>query len=264
MSAEGIGSGVEKLRVVAAETHRGVLHAEPAGPIPCLEALELIPPRDRIEEDEVRDRRIELADRVRQGTAKRRPGEARPFGIAALQEIDRLEMLRLRRLHRADDVELVGDRGAVRHEGREVQAGDIRRRASERAAAGPAGLRIPSLELARGTAQPEKDAALLGAFCLRGKNGIVKQAGKTPHPCGGEPLEEQPTMEPMLVTRAVAGLEVWGRLRHQAHGMVRNSALVNSAQTRSRAASAGCSARAATNGSACAISSGAGARPSTA
>ena len=56
VSAEGIGGSLEELRVVAAEAHRGVLHAEPAGPVPRLEALELIPPRNRIEEDEVGDR----------------------------------------------------------------------------------------------------------------------------------------------------------------------------------------------------------------
>ena len=62
--ADRIGGRVDELRVVAPQAHRGVLHAEPSGPVARLEALELVPPGDRIEEDEVRDRRIELPDRV--------------------------------------------------------------------------------------------------------------------------------------------------------------------------------------------------------
>ena len=113
---DGIDSGVDELRVVAPEPHRGMLGAEPAGPVARLERFKFIPARNRIEKDKVWNRRIELPQRLREHAAKRRPREAGPLRIAPLQQRDRLQVLRLRGLHAAHDIEPVGHPGTQRHQ----------------------------------------------------------------------------------------------------------------------------------------------------
>ena len=108
--------GFGEWRVISAESHRGVFSAEPARPVSGFEGFELVAAGNRVNEDEVRNRRIQLSYRLRQCAPQRGPGEARPLWISALQEGDRLQVLRLRRLHAAHNVEFVRNARAVRHE----------------------------------------------------------------------------------------------------------------------------------------------------
>src|SRR5215204_186620 len=120
-----------------------------------------------------------------------------------------------------------------------MNARDFRWDAPERPAARTARLWIPGLKLAGRTAKPQENAMLLRLLRFRREDRIVKQTGETRH--GGEraarqPLEKKSAMDQVLVRAALAGARL-GSCGLHVHGMVRNSALVISAQRRSRTAS---------------------------
>src|SRR5690348_16450866 len=129
--------------------------AKPARPVARLEFLKLVSSRNRIDENEIRNRRIQLPDRVRQRAAQRGPCKSGALRIAALEQSDGKEMLRLCRFHAAHNVQLVPDASAVRHERGKVNPGNLCRDAAERPAAGPTGFRIPRFKLARCATKPE-------------------------------------------------------------------------------------------------------------
>src|SRR6185503_12075229 len=263
---DGVQRRVRERCVVAADAHGGMFRAQPARPVARLEFLKLVSARNRIDEDEIRNRRIQLPDRLRQHAAQRGPCKSGALGVAALEQSNGQEMLRLRRLHAAHDVQLVGDARAARQERGKVHPGNLRRDAAERPAAGPAWFRVPCFKLARRAAKPEQDAMLLRLLRRGGENWVFKQPGET-HRAGqraaGQALEKKPSMKLMLARRALAGRHGW-RFAVHFYGIVKNSALVISAHIRSRTASAGLSVRTSRKALACFASSESGARPYTA
>src|SRR5260370_39090638 len=63
--------------VFAADTDRAVLRAEPASPIACFELFELVSLRTGVEQDEIRDRTVQLAPLLperRAGSRAEEPG----------------------------------------------------------------------------------------------------------------------------------------------------------------------------------------------
>src|SRR5688572_9799728 len=103
-------------------------------------------------------------------------------------------------------------------------------------AAWAAGLRVPRLKLAGRAAKPQQDAMFLRLFRFGGEGGIfekTREAGDGGYRSAGEPFQEKPTMEFVLVRAALTRQACGGFARH---GIVRNSALVMSAQSRSRTA----------------------------
>ena len=103
-------------RVITAHTNRGVLGSEPAGPVARFESFKLVAAGDGINEDEIRNRRIELTQGVRDRASKGGTREACALRISTLQQGDGLQVFRLRGLHAADDVQPVRDRRAPRHQ----------------------------------------------------------------------------------------------------------------------------------------------------
>src|SRR5687767_5674018 len=138
-----------------------MLGAKPARPVARLKFFKLVSTWNRIDKNEIRNRRIELPDRLRQHAAQRGPCKSGTLRVAALEQGNGKEMLWLRRFHGAHNVQLVRDARTVRHERGKVNSGNFRRDAAERPAAGPAWFRIPRFKLARRAAKPEQDAVLL-------------------------------------------------------------------------------------------------------
>src|SRR5262245_42784221 len=85
-------------------------------------------------------------------------------------------MLALRRFHRANDCEFIRDAGALWHQLTKMDARQFCGNAAEGSAGWPAGLRVPRLELAGSTAEPEQDTMLLLAFGLLRECGQRKEA----------------------------------------------------------------------------------------
>src|SRR5215467_9476266 len=113
-----------------------MFRAKPARPVARLEFLKLVSARYRIDEDEIRNRRVQLPDRLRQHAPQRGPCKSGALRVAALEQSNRKEMLRLCRLHAAHDVQLVRDARATWQERGKVNPGNLRRDAAERPAAG--------------------------------------------------------------------------------------------------------------------------------
>ena len=125
--------------------------------------------------------------------------------------------------------------------------------ASERSATGTAGFGIPGFELTGRPAKPKQDTMFLGFFRLRREDWILKQARETRDAgqrTACQSLDKEPAMQPVLVHAARARLSVRARcmtratsagahiceIRIHHHGMVKNSALVIMAQSKSRSA----------------------------
>lgn len=137
-----------------------------------------------------------------QSASEGRPGEAGTFGISALQQRDRLQMLGLRRLHAAHDIQFVRNARALRHERGKVNAWSFSRQASEWAAARAARFRVPRFELAGRPAEPQESAMLLRFLRRRREDWIFEQPRETRHARErptGQAFQEKPAMKPMLV-----------------------------------------------------------------
>src|SRR3954471_2296521 len=117
-----------------------MLWSEPTSKIACFVFLKLVALGIWIQEHIIGNFRIELAKSRRDHRAKRRARETRTVRVPARKQIDSLQMLRLLGMHAADDVELGCDARTTRHEGRKVNARNVRRNAAERTAARPAWL----------------------------------------------------------------------------------------------------------------------------
>ncbi len=211
--------GAAELGEAAAESHRGVFRAEPAGEVAGLVLLELVALGVRVEEDEIRDAGLGAVERGGDGGAEGRPGEAGAVGVAAGKQVDGLEVFGLLGVHAADHVEVVRDAGAAGHERGEMHAGDGGRDAAERAAARAARLGIPGFELAGRPAEPEEQAVSLRAFGGRGESGMCEEPTEAAHggrAGSGEPLEKQPAVEPVVIRGALAWR--WRRSGHAAVG----------------------------------------------
>ncbi len=86
-----------------------MLRAEPPCPVPSLERFELVSSGDGIEQDEVGNGCIELAERLGDDTAEGWAGEPWAVWVSSLQKADCLKMLGLSGFHIPDDVQSVRD-----------------------------------------------------------------------------------------------------------------------------------------------------------
>ena len=84
---------------LSAKTRRAILGAEPSGPVAGFEFLELISLRARIEQHEIGNRIVELAQLLAEHRAKRWSHERRAREVAASEQVDGLKMLLRLRLH---------------------------------------------------------------------------------------------------------------------------------------------------------------------
>ena len=120
-----------------------------------------------------------------------------------------------------------------------MDAWNRRRDAPKWAASGTPGLGIPCLKLTGCATQPKQDAVLLRLLGFSSKNWIFKQSGETRNACQratSKPLQEKAAMQTMLIDAAPAGKTFIGFIKHH-QGMVKNSALLISAHSKSRTAS---------------------------
>src|SRR5262249_22724995 len=146
----------------------------------------------------------ELRQLLAKHAAKGRAREGRAGRLAAVQQVDPLEVLALAGLHRADDGKPVQDRGALRHQLADVDARQLRGDAAEGTARRAARLGVPGLELAGRAAEPEKDAVLLLARRLRrkGRHGEETAEAENAERSLHRPFQEEPAMDLMLRTAA--------------------------------------------------------------
>jgi hypothetical protein len=172
----------------------------------------LIAFRAGVEQDEAGNGIVELRELLAEDGAERGADERRPWLVAAIQQVDRLEVFRLAGLHRADDGQLVGDAGAARHQFAEMHSGQRGSNGAKWPAAGSARFGIPCFKLARRAAQPQQDAVLLLALRFFGDRGDVEQSAEAEHRrgAGGQgALQEEPPMQFVLGT-AARGLRCLG------------------------------------------------------
>ena len=203
-------------------------------PVAGFEGFEFVAAGDGVEEDEVWQRRIELPDGMREHAAERGTRESGAVGVAALQQVDGLQVLGLRRLHAADYVQLIGNARTQGHERREVDAWQSGGDAAEWTAAGAVGFGVPGFELTRSAAEPEQDTVLLSALGFGGEQPIVEEAGEAGgggKRSAGQTFEEQTAMHLMFIGLALPGPRPSVFFIHDRQGAVRNSALVTKAQS---------------------------------
>src|SRR5580700_10783904 len=161
----GIGQAINVRRhILAAGAHRAILLPEPTSPVAGLELLVFVALGARVQQHKVRNRAIQMAKLLRQYTSDSRPREGCARLCAALQQVDRLKVFGLFRLHRADDGKLIRDTRALRHQAAKVDAWNLRWNALEWTAVDAFRLGIPGLELAGSTAEPQQYAVLLLPF----------------------------------------------------------------------------------------------------
>src|SRR5262249_8529253 len=95
--------------VIPADSHGRIFCPEPAGPVARFEFLELISLRTRVEQNEIRNRAVEMTELLRENGTERGPDKRWARSVTTNERVDALKMFARLGLHRANDSELVED-----------------------------------------------------------------------------------------------------------------------------------------------------------